>query len=104
MNSLVRPSVFATSAVAAAGLLGGFALGQATGRRDLAAVLFALAGAWCARDWVRTAGPGTAAALTAGYVGAMGVSHPLAHWIGPWPAVGVATAGLVTAAEAVRRR
>lgn len=92
-----------TPAVAAAGLLGGFAVGQATGRRELAGALFGLVGAWCARDWARTAGPRTAAALTVGYVGAMGVSHPLAHRTGPWPAVGIVTTAFVAVAERVTR-
>ena len=93
-----------SSAVAAAGLLGGFAVGHVTGRRDLAGAAFGLAGAWCARDWARTTGPGTAAALTAGYVGAMGVSHPLAKRTGPWTAVAVVTAAFVLASGLVARR
>lgn len=93
-----------SSALAAAGLVGGFAVGQATGRRDLAAVVFGLAGALAGRDWLRASGGRTAALLGAGYVGAMGVSHPLAHRTGPWPAVGIVTAAFVSAAEAVRRR
>ena len=90
------------SAVAAAGLLGGFAVGQLTGRRDLAGVLFGLAGAWSAREWARASGS-RAAALTAGYVAAMGVAHPLAKRTGPWPAVGIVTTGFVAAAEATGR-
>jgi hypothetical protein len=39
-----------SSAVAAAGLGGGFLAGRWSGRRDLAGVLFAAAGAWCARE------------------------------------------------------
>lgn len=94
----------APAAVAALGLLGGFAIGHVTGRRDLAGAAFGVAGAWCARQWVRSSGPGTAAALTAAYVGAMGVSHPLARRTGPWPAVGLVTAAFAGAAEAVARR
>ena len=92
------------SLLAATGLVGGFALGQATGRRDLAGVVFGLAGALAAREWTRTSGGRAAALLTAGYVGSMGVSHPLAHRTGPWPAVGLVAGAVVTASEVVRRR
>ena len=92
------------SLLATVGLVGGFAIGQATGRRDLAAVVFGLAGALAARDWARTSGGRAAALLTAGYVGGMGASHPLAHRTGPWPAVGIVTAAVVTASEVVGRR
>ena len=92
------------SLLAATGRVGGFAVGQATGRRDLAAALFGVVGALAARDWARTSGARAAALLTAGYVGGMGVSHPLAHRTGPWPAVGIVTAAVVTASEVVRRR
>lgn len=91
-------------AVSAAGLLGGFALGQATGRRDLAGVAFGCAGAWSARRWARTTGRGTAAALTGASVLAMGVAHPLAKRTGPWPAVLLVTAAFVLGSDAVVRR
>lgn len=96
------PSV--ATVLAATGLVGGFAVGHTTGRRDLAAVVFGLAGALATRDWARTAGGPAAALLAAGYVGGMGISHPLAHRTGPWPVVGLVTAAVVTASEAVARR
>ena len=96
-SALLRPSV-----VAALGLVGGFAVANRVKRRDLGGVLFGLAGLWCARAWARAAGPVPAAALTAGYVAAMGASHPLAKKIGPWPAVGVVTTAVVAASEAAR--
>ena len=92
------------SAVAATGLLGGFAAGHFTGRRDLAGVVFGLAGAWSAREWQRSAGTSTALGLTAGYIAAMGVSHPLAKRTTPWTSVALVTAAFVAAAEAVTRR
>ena len=92
-----------SSAVAAAGLAGGFLAAQQTGRRELGGALFAAAGAWCAREWYRASGPAAAAGLSAVYVAAMGGSHPLAKRIGAWPAVGVVTAGTVAAAELVTR-
>lgn len=99
VQTTTRPST-----VAALGLVGGFAAGQATGRRDLAGVLFGLAGAWSAREWARASGAGAAAALTAGYVGAMGVSHPLAKTLGRWPSVLLVTGAVVAASELVTRR
>lgn len=92
-----------SSAVAAAGLAGGFLAAWQTGRRDLGGALFAAAGAWCARDWYRASGPAAAAGLSAVYVAAMGGSHPLAKRIGAWPAVAVVTAVTVAAAELVTR-
>lgn len=98
-SRLTSPSV-----VSAAGLIGGFALGRATGRRALGGVAFAAAGAWCAREWARSSGPVPAAALTAGYVAAMGVSHPLAGKLGPWPSVLLVSAATSTASGLVARR
>jgi hypothetical protein len=92
-----------SSAVAAFGLIGGFLAGRWTGRRDLAGVLFAAAGAWCARDWYRASGPPAAAGLSALYTAGMGGSHPLARRIGAWPSVAVVTAVTVAAAELVAR-
>jgi hypothetical protein len=92
-----------SSAVAAAGLVGGYLAARKTGRRDLGGALFAAAGAWCARDWYRASGPAAAAGLSAVYVAAMGGSHPLAKRIGAWPSVAVVTAVTVAAAELVTR-
>jgi hypothetical protein len=66
-------------------------------------VLFAAAGAWCARDWYRVSGPAAAAGLSAVYVAAMGGSHPLAKRIGAWPSVVAVTAATVAASEVVTR-
>ncbi len=92
-----------SSAVAAAGLAGGFLVARRTGRRELGGALFAAAGAWCARDWYRASGPAAAAGLSALYAAAMGGSHPLAKRIGAWPSVAVVTAVTVAAAELVTR-
>lgn len=92
-----------SSAVAAAGLAGGFLVARQTGRRDLGGAVFAAAGAWCARDWYRSSGPVAAAGLSVVYVAAMGGSHPLARRVGAWPAVAVVTAVTVAAAELVTR-
>ena len=92
-----------SSAIAALGLTGGFLVARRTGRRELGGALFAVAGAWCARDWYRTSGPAAAAGLSALYAAAMGGSHPLAKRIGAWPAVVAVTAATVAAAEVVTR-
>jgi hypothetical protein len=91
------------SGVAAAGLVGGFFVARRTGRRELGGALFAVTGAWCAREWYRARGPAAAAGLGAVYVAAMGGSHPLARYIGPWPSVAAVTVVTVAAAEVVTR-
>jgi hypothetical protein len=95
----VRPSL-----VVAVGLVGGFAVARYTGRRELGGLVFALAGARGARRWASAAGPGAAAAMTAVYATAMGVSHPLAKKLGAWPSVLAVTAVTAVAAELVERR
>jgi hypothetical protein len=92
-----------SSAVAALGLIGGFTVARWTGRRELGGALLAAAGAWCARAWYRTSGPGAAAGLSALYLAAMGGSHPLAKRIGAWPSVAAVTAVTAAAAELVTR-
>jgi hypothetical protein len=92
-----------SSAVAATGLVGGFLVARSTGRRELGGLLFAAAGAWCARDWYQASGPATAAGLSALYVAAMGGSHPLAKRVGAWPSVAAVTAVTVAASELVTR-
>ncbi|PWJ55392.1 hypothetical protein SAMN06264364_10362 [Quadrisphaera granulorum] len=91
---LLRPSV-----VAAAGLIGGFAVARAT-KREIGGTLFGLAGTWCGRQWTKSTGPVGAAVLGAIYTAAMGGSHPLAKRIGAWPAVLSVTAAVVVASEA----
>ena len=91
------------SAAAATGLVGGFAAARYTGRRDLGGLVFGAAGLYCAGTWARRSGPAVSLGLSAGYAAAMGVSHPLAKRIGPWPAVLAVTAGTVALAEVVTR-
>lgn len=93
-----------TSALVATGLVGGFELARATGNRQAGGALFAALGAVAARSWVRGGGPGRAVPLAALYVAAMGGSHPLAHRIGAWPAVGVVTGAAAAAAYAAHDR
>ena len=103
VRAVTGTPMVSSSAVAAVGLIGGFAVARWTGRRELGGALFAAAGAWCARDWYRTSGPGAAAGLSALYLAAMGGSHPLAKRIGAWPSVAAVTVVTVAAAELVTR-
>ena len=99
--SALRSAARAPSTVAAAGLIGGFVLARRTGRRELGGLAFAAAGALCAPIWAARAGRTAAAGLSAGYVAAMGLSHPLAKKIGPWPSVLAVTGAVVGASRAV---
>jgi len=94
----------AVAAVAAGGLVGGFAAARYSHRRELGGLLFAAAGAWCAREWGRTSGPASATALVAAYVAAMGGSHPLAKKLGAWPSVLVVSVAMATASAYVQAR
>jgi hypothetical protein len=91
------------SALAAAGLLGGFAAARYSGRRELGGLVFAAAGAAAAPQWARAAGPRGAATMAAIYAAAMGGSHPLAKKVGPWPAVLGVTAATALASEVIAR-
>ncbi|GCD94581.1 hypothetical protein [Embleya hyalina] len=89
-----------SAAVAAAGLVGGYAVARYTKRRPLGGAVLAAAGAVAAKGWRERAGTPTAAALTGLYTVAFGASHPLAKRIGAWPSV-FAVAGTVAAASYV---
>ncbi|MCX4666981.1 hypothetical protein OG453_09925 [Streptomyces sp. NBC_01381] len=75
------------AAVAATGLVGGFAVARWTKKRPLGGVVLAAAGAVAAKEWQAKAGGRTAAALSTAYVAAFAGSHPLAKKVGAWPAV-----------------
>jgi hypothetical protein len=94
-----------TSLLAAGGLTGGFALAQATKRRQLGGAAFAAAIGAAVPRWRKTAGTGGALALTGLSVGALAASHPLAKKIGAWPSVAVVSGAVALAAwAAVDRR
>ncbi|GAA4486524.1 hypothetical protein GCM10023094_43130 [Rhodococcus olei] len=93
----------AVSALAAGGLVGGYAVARQTGIRPLGGAVLAAAGAVCGTHWARTSGPARTAALVGTYVGAFGGSHPLAKKIGAWPAVGVAAAGTALASQLIAK-
>lgn len=80
-------STLPTAPIAAAGLIGGFAVARYTGRRELGGVVLAAAGAVCGRQWLRSSGPGVMGVLLGVYAVGFGASHPLAKKIGPWPSV-----------------
>ncbi len=93
-----------TAPVVATGLIGGFAVARASGRRELGGLCLAACGAWSARRWNQVGGPGLAAGLGLTYAGAFGVSHPLAKRIGAWPSVLAVTAVASGAAAALSDR
>jgi hypothetical protein len=87
-----------TAPIVFGGLVGGYLVARETGIRPLGGLVLGAAGLAANRQWSKTIGPVGAAALNAVYVGAFGVSHPLAKKIGPWPAVlGAAAASAGTA-------
>ncbi|MGL3806456.1 hypothetical protein ACSYDW_10195 [Paeniglutamicibacter sp. R2-26] len=92
------------SALAATGLVGGFATARSTKNRPLGGAVLAAAGTGAFLLWKANAGAPTAAALTAAYIAAFGASHPLAKKIGAWPAVNTVTAGVVLASLVAGRR
>ncbi|WP_435969872.1 hypothetical protein [Streptomyces sp. Qhu_M48] len=83
-------------AIAAAGLVGGYAVARWTKKRPLGGVVLAGAGALAAREWQQVGGAKVAAGLGTAYVAAFAGSHPLAKKIGAWPAV-FSVAGVVAA-------
>jgi hypothetical protein len=85
-----------TAPIAAAGLIGGFGVADATGSRPLGGVVLAACGLACIAVWLRRDPPRVTAQLTATGLVAFALSHVLGHVIGAWPSVLVVAA--VTAA------
>ncbi|MEU9030586.1 hypothetical protein [Streptomyces sp. NPDC048383] len=85
-----------SSVVAAAGLVGGYAVARWTGKRPLGGVVLGAAGLVAGREWQRRGGAPVAAGLGALYVAGFAGSHPLAKKVGAWPAV-IGAAGVVAA-------
>lgn len=92
-----------TAPLIATGLIGGWLTARETGIRPLGGVVLAAAGAWSARTWYARKGAGATAGLLAAYLGAFGLSHPLAKKIGAWPAVLTVTAGAAALAALADR-
>jgi hypothetical protein len=76
-----------TAVITAGSLIGGWQVARRTGKRPLGGVVLAAGGVLAGRQWARRTSPATTAALVATYVGAFGLSHPLAKRIGSWPSV-----------------
>ncbi|MCW2665798.1 MAG: hypothetical protein JWN57_760 [Frankiales bacterium] len=93
-----------TSVLSAGSLVAGYATGVATGQRPLAGVVLAAGGVLCTTLWRQEAGNGRAALLLGTYLGAFGVSHPLAKQIGAWPAVLTVAAATGLAAHVLADR
>lgn len=81
-----------TAPLVATGLIGGWLTARETGIRPLGGIILAAAGAYAARSWNAKLGALGATGLTAAYLGAFGLSHPLAKKIGAWPSVLAVTA------------
>ncbi|SHN74071.1 hypothetical protein [Cryptosporangium aurantiacum] len=87
-----------TAAITAGSLVGGWQLARLTGKRPLGGFVLAAGGILAGREWARRTSPAVTGALVATYLGAFGLSHPLAKKIGPWPSV-LAVSALTAAAS-----
>jgi hypothetical protein len=85
-----------TAPIAAAGLIGGFAVAVGTGSRPLGGALMAVLGVGCIAVWLHRDGRSIAIKLTVTGLLAFAISHVLGLVIGAWPSVIVVSA--VTAA------
>lgn len=89
-----------TAAIAAGGLIAGYAVAVASDSRPLGGVVLAGCGLACIAIWLKRDGRRTAAQLTATGLVAFVASHALGAVIGAWPAV--LTVAAVTAAACWR--
>ena len=87
-----------TTGLVVAGMIGGYVSARVTKVRPLGGVVLGAAGIAAGRRWHRHSGPGTTALLSTIYLGAFGMSHPLAKKTGAWPSVLVSTAAAAGAA------
>src|SRR5699024_5030735 len=87
-----------TPGLVVAGMIGGYVSARVTKVRPLGGIVLGAAGIAAGRRWHRHSGPGTTALLSTIYLGAFGMSHPLAKKIGAWPSVLVPTAAAAGAA------
>ncbi|WP_433831584.1 hypothetical protein ACQP2E_13890 [Actinoplanes sp. CA-015351] len=93
-----------TAAITAGSLIGGWQLARKTGIRPLGGAVLAAGGLLAGREWSRRTSPAVTTALVATYVGAFGLSHPLAKKIGAWPAVLAVSAATAAASYALSDR
>ncbi|MFE2239837.1 hypothetical protein ACFXCU_10120 [Streptomyces virginiae] len=93
-----------SSAMAAAGLVGGYAVARWTKKRPLGGIVLGTAGLAAGRQWHRSGGVPAAAGLGALYLAGFAGAHPLAKKVGAWPAVVGAAAVVAASAWAVSDR
>ncbi|MBZ9596057.1 hypothetical protein K7B06_13275 [Streptomyces erythrochromogenes] len=93
-----------SSSMAAAGLVGGYAVARWTRKRPLGGIVLGAAGLAAAREWHRSGGVPAAAGLGALYLAGFAGAHPLAKKVGAWPAVVGAAAVVAATAWAVSDR
>jgi hypothetical protein len=84
----------ATAPIAAAGLIAGFGVADATGSRPLGGVVLAACGLTCIAVWGRRDGARVTAELTVAGLAAFVASHLLGRVIGAWPSVFVVSAAM----------
>jgi hypothetical protein len=88
-----------TAALSALGLVSGWLTARETGIRPLGTVPMVAALGWANRTWIAKGGAPVAVGLTGTFLGAFGVSHPLAKKMGAWPSVITVTAVAAGAAH-----
>ena len=93
-----------TAVITAGSLIGGWQAARRTGVRPLGGVVLAAGGLLAGREWAARTSPAATTALVATYLGAFGLSHPLAKRIGAWPSVLVVSALTSAASYAVADR
>lgn len=93
MRTRLAVRLYPTAPLAAASLIGGYAVAASTGSRPLGGAVLAAGGLACVRLWNARCGRRTAAGLAAVGFGAFVASHALALAIGAWPAVLLVSAG-----------
>jgi hypothetical protein len=76
-----------TAAIAAGGLIAGYAVAVASGSRPLGGAVVAICGLTCVGIWLRRDGRRVAGRLTAIGFGAFIASHVAGLLVGAWPAV-----------------
>lgn len=97
MGDMAKLAAFPSSPWVVLGLVGGFAVAQVTGERELGGVVLLVGGGAAAYSWFRH-DKKTGAALTAAYVAAFVGSHPFAKAVGAWPSVALVTAAVAGSA------
>jgi hypothetical protein len=93
-----------TAAITAGSLIGGWQVARRSGNRPLGGLVLAAGGVSAGREWARRTSPAVTATLVATYVGAFGLSHPLARRIGSWPSVLAVSAVTAAVSYAVADR